>query len=94
MSAGIPATNRLRGVIGALVNRNLKNEAHYLEEILKRIFVLCHHPELPRHQFSWIDISRRAEIDPGTLAESQTEEFLKEIQQKLWPSENVHLPYI
>ena len=94
MSAGTSSTNRLRGVIGALINCSLKNEEYYLEEILKRIFVLCHHPELPRHQFSWIDISRRADIDPGMLAERQTEDFLKEIQQKLWPSENVHLPYI
>lgn len=71
------------------MNPNLGNPRDYLEEVLKRIFVLCHHPLLPRHQFSWTDISRSAKIDPGMLTEEQTEDFLEEIKQKLWPSENV-----
>ena len=91
MSAGILSLNRLSTVVGALLSQKLADEKSYLEQCLKKLFVLCHHPRLPRHQLSWTDLSSRAAVDPGLLAEDQTDAFLEEIEEKLWPSENVYL---
>jgi Generalcontrol nonderepressible 1 (Gcn1) N-terminal len=91
VSAGASSISRLSTVIKALLDQKLADDKSYLEQCLKKIFVLCHHPQLPRHQLSWTDLSSRAAIDPGVLVEGKTESFLGEIQEKLWPSEDVSM---
>jgi len=91
LSAGASSVNRLSIVIKALFDQKLADDKSYLEQCLRKVFVLCHHPKLPRHQLSWTDLSSRAGIDPGVLVDGQTDPFLKEIKERLWPLENVYL---
>jgi hypothetical protein len=89
MAVGLSSVNLLKDVIASILSPTLVNETSYLEDVLERLFVLSHHPQLPRHQWSWIDISRKANVDPGRLTGERTDAFLDTIKRKLWPAEKV-----
>ena len=89
MAVGLSSVNLLKDVIASILSPTLVNETSYLQNVLERLFVLSHHPKLPRHQWSWIDISRKTNVDPGRLTGERTDAFLDTIKQKLWPAEKV-----
>jgi hypothetical protein len=89
MAVGTLSLRLLKEVVSAILSPKLVNETSYLQEVLQRLFVLSHHARLPRHQWSWIDISRKTNVDPGQLTGERTDAFLEVIKQKLWPTEEV-----
>jgi hypothetical protein len=89
MTVGLSSVKLLKDVITSILSPTLVNEKSYLEDVLARLFVLSHHPKLPRHQWSWIDISRKINVDPGQLTGQRTDAFLDTIKRKLWPAEKV-----
>jgi hypothetical protein len=68
---------------------SVKEEITYLNHVLTRLFVVAHHPKLRRYKWSWIDISRRANVDPGRLTTEYISEFMKAIALTSWPTEKV-----
>jgi hypothetical protein len=89
MAVGTLSLRLLKEVVSSILSPKLLNETSYLQDVLLRLFVLSHHPQLPRHQWSWIDISRKTNVDPGQLTGERTDAFLDVIKQKLWPTEKV-----
>jgi hypothetical protein len=89
MAVGISSVNLLKDIIASLLSPKLVNQTSYLQDVLERLFVLSHHPKLPRHQWSWIDISRKTNVDPGHLTGERTGAILDTIKQKIWPIEKV-----
>ena len=87
MAVGIQSLNLLRDVVDSILSKSFLGEPSYVNQILIRIFVLAHHSNLPRHQWSWIDIATNANVDPGVLTTTHTEEFISAIEAKLWPVE-------
>jgi Generalcontrol nonderepressible 1 (Gcn1) N-terminal len=69
--------------------KNLMEETPYLNHVLTRLFVVAHHPKLRRYKWSWIDISRRANVDPGRLITENISEFMNAVAVKSWPTEKV-----
>jgi hypothetical protein len=90
MTVGVSSLNLLRDVVHSILQEKLVEETSYVNHVLIRIFVLAHHPKLPRHQWSWIDIVRNANVDPGQLTAARTDEFMSALTQKWWPAEKVH----
>jgi hypothetical protein len=79
----------LRNVATAILPKTLLSETPYVSHVLVRLFVLAHHPMLPSHQWSWIDMTRRANIDPGQLATDRMDKFMEVVSEKMWPVEKV-----
>ena len=90
MTVGVSSLNLLRDVVHSILQEKLVEETSYVNHVLIRIFVLAHHPKLPRHQWSWIDMVRNANVDPGQLTAARTDEFMSALTQKWWPAEKVH----
>jgi hypothetical protein len=90
MTVGVSSLNLLRDVVHSILQEKLVEETSYVNHVLIRIFVLAHHPKLPRHQWSWIDIVRNANVDPGQLTAARTDEFMSALTQNWWPTEKVH----
>ena len=90
MTVGVSSLDLLRDVIYSILPEKLVEETWYLNHVLIHIFVLAHHPKLPRHQWSWINIARKANVDPGQLTADHRDEFLSALTQKWWPAEKVH----
>lgn len=88
MVVGNFSLNLLRDVVTSILPKSLL-ESSYVNHVLIRIFVLAHDPKLSRHQWSWIDIARKANVDPGLLAADHADEFVTAIAQKWWPVEKV-----
>ena len=88
-AVGEASLSRLKDVITALLSRELTSDKSYVNHVLRRMFVLAHHPRLADQRWSWIDISRHAKVDPGQLATEMAPEFLESIFDKLWPKERV-----
>lgn len=93
ITVGAPPLHLLRDVITAILPRTLYEEARYIDHVLIRIFVVAHHLKLPRHQWSWIDICRKTNVDPGQLTKDHTGEFMNGISQKWWPVEKVYINF-
>jgi Generalcontrol nonderepressible 1 (Gcn1) N-terminal len=91
MVAGDSSLDLLKDVVRSLLSKNLMLDASYTSHVLTHLFVLAHHPMLPRYQWSWIDIARRSHADPGQLTGDQSTDFMDVIVQKLWPAERVFL---
>src|SRR5271170_2022533 len=89
MTVGSSSLLLLKDLVKAILSDTLLSEASYVNHVLIRLFVLAHHPKLPSYQWSWVDIARRANVDPGNLALTLTSEFMKLISEKSWPSEKV-----
>lgn len=89
MMVGVSSLNLLRDVVHSILPEKLAEETSYVNHVLIRIFVLAHHPKLPRHQWSWIDIVRKANVDPGQLTAAHIDEFMSVLAQKWGPAEKV-----
>jgi len=89
-AVGASSLNLLRDVVHSILPGKLVEETTYINHVLIGTFVLAHHPKLPRHQWSWIDIARKANVDPGQLTSDHTGEFMTAIARKWWPAEKVH----
>lgn len=89
MSSGPCSLLLLRDVVTSMLTGELLADPSYVSFLLVRLFATAHHPRLPRYQWSWIDIVRMANMDPGTLVTEQSTDFLAVITQKFWPSEKV-----
>lgn len=90
MTVGVSSLDRLRDVVHSILPENLVEGTSYVNHVLIRTFVLAHHPRLPRHQWSWIDIARKANVDPGQLTADYRDEFVTALTQKWWPAEKVY----
>src|SRR5271169_5807238 len=89
MTVGGSSLDLLREVVASILPKSLQGENAYIDHVLIRLFVLAHHPMLPRYQWSWIDIARKANVDPGLLTTGHPDEFISAITQKSWPTEKV-----
>jgi Generalcontrol nonderepressible 1 (Gcn1) N-terminal len=89
MTIGGSSLYLLREAVSSILPKSFPGEKAYVDHVLIRLFVLTHHPMLPRYQWSWIDIARKANVDPGLLATNHTNEFISAITQKSWPAEKV-----
>ena len=87
MTVGVFSLDLLRDVVHSILSEKLTSYVNY---VLIRVFVLAHHPKLPRHQWSWIDIARKANVDPGQLTTDHRDEFMSALARKWWPAEKVH----
>ena len=89
MTVGSSSLLLLKQLVKVMLSKTLVSEALYVNHVLIRMFVIAHHPKLPRYQWSWVDIARLAHVDPGDLAASSLPEFMRSISEKLWPAEKV-----
>lgn len=89
MSVGSSSLPLVKNIVKAMLSQSLLQDSSYVNHILVRLFVLAHHPKLPRHQWSWVDIARLANVDPGNLATTCTIEFMRSLTEKSWPTEKV-----
>jgi hypothetical protein len=89
MIVGVSSLDLLRDVARSILPKKMVQEKTYVFHVLIRIFVLTHHPKLPRHQWSWIDIAREANVDPGQLTADHKDEFMNALALKWWPTEKV-----
>jgi len=89
MAIGASSLSLLKNVVKAILCTPLLDNALYVKHVLVRLFVVAHHPHLPRYQWSWVDIARRANVDPGSLATTSTDEFMRLLAEKSWPTEKV-----
>jgi len=89
MSVGPGSLLSLRDVVTSMLDGELLQDTSYVSFLLTRLFAMAHHPRLPRYQWSWIDIARKANMDPGSLVTKQCTEFLDVITQQFWPTEKV-----
>ena len=79
----------LKDILPSVLSKSLLEDTSYTTHILTRLFILAHHPKLPAYQWSWVDIVRRVNVDPGELTTAHTTEFINAISQNLWPIEKV-----
>ena len=91
MTVGVSSLTRLRDVAASLLHESLFDQSPYILHVLIKLFVVAHHSLLPAYQWSWIDLARRANVDPGQVATDHLEDFLEAISRKLWPNEEVSL---
>lgn len=89
MIVGVSSLDLLRDVARSILPKKMVEEKTYVFHVLIRIFVLANHPKLPRHQWSWIDIARKANVDPGQLTADHKDEFMNALALKWWPTEKV-----
>lgn len=89
MTVGASSLELLKDVIDSLLSKGLSEDELYSTNVLIRLFPLVHHERLPRHRWSWVDIVRRSNIDPGQVAGSHKREFMKAITRYMWPTEKV-----
>jgi len=89
MAVGTASFSLLWGVVTSMLSPGLLEDTSYVSFLHIRLFVIAHHPRLPRHQWSWIDIARKANPDPGQLVAEQSTEFIGVITQNWWPKEKV-----
>ena len=71
----------------SILPASLTTEREYLNDVLIRLFVVAHHSRLPRYQWSWIDICRRMNVDPGQLTTDHISDFKDILAQNMWPAE-------
>jgi len=88
-AVGEGSLTRLKDIISAMLSAELVSDTSYAHHVLRRLLVLCHHPRLSRKQWSWIEVSRHANVDPGHLTEGETFDCIEPIQEKMWPKEKV-----
>jgi hypothetical protein len=86
-SLGKDSLTRLKEIVSTILSKELTSDGEFVRHALLRLFVLCHHPRLSRQQWSWIDISRHAGVDPGHVAGTAVSNFIKAIREKMWPKE-------
>jgi Generalcontrol nonderepressible 1 (Gcn1) N-terminal len=89
MTVGTSSLVHLRDVANSLLHESLYDQKAYILHVLIKLFVVAHHSLLPAYQWSWIDISRRVNVDPGELATEHIDDLLEAISAKFWPNEKV-----
>jgi hypothetical protein len=89
MAAGTNSLGKLKDLANAILLIDVLDDPLYVNRVLIRLFVVAHYAKLPRHSWSWVDIARQANVDPGTLATESTNNFIESITDKMWPLEKV-----
>ena len=89
MAVGESSLELLKDVVDSMLSAKLVEDTAYASHVVIHLFVLSHHTKLPRHQWSWIDIFRKANVDPGQLTTERLPDFMSTIARNTWPSERV-----
>jgi len=89
MAVGTGSLSLLSGVVTSMLGPGLLEDTSYVSFLLIRLFVVAHHPRLPRYQWSWIDIARKAKADPGQLVAEHSSELIGVLAQNWWPKGKV-----
>ena len=89
MAVGSGSLSLLSTVVTSMLGPGLVEDTSYVSFLLIRLFVVAHHPRLPRYQWSWIDIARKAKADPGQLVAEHSSELIGVLAQNWWPKGKV-----